>query len=246
MRPLILAIMIVLVTSKNTGQAERDLFIVWNVGQGLWTTLVTQSYCAHFDIGGEYFPKKVVPYCAQKENLVYLSHGDWDHINLLRRLNQKVTKLCLAVRPTHPLSKSKTQFLKRFKTCQNRSSIDLNTIQGSVASQAIVKPSANDQSNVFLLNKKILLPGDSGQKAEKLWAGMLPQSPIHYLIAGHHGSRSSTSTYLLSRVNQLRMVIVSARKARYGHPHKKVLQRLKKTKASVLTTEAWNHIIIQL
>ncbi len=73
--------------SRTGNMSKRHYFIIWNVGQGQWVTQVSAQSCLHFDMGGgEFFPwTKIHQQCASKNNLIFLSHADDDHINALRR-----------------------------------------------------------------------------------------------------------------------------------------------------------------
>jgi metal-dependent hydrolase (beta-lactamase superfamily II) len=68
---------------------SRIQLIVWNVGQGQWVTIIYPTQCLHFDVGGETAPfRKVIKSCKEKSNKIFLSHGDWDHLNKLNFFNK--------------------------------------------------------------------------------------------------------------------------------------------------------------
>jgi competence protein ComEC len=60
-------------------------FIIWNIGQGSWSTVVEPNYCIHFDLGGEHPPdkEKLFLACGGKQQIIILSHYDRDHTNFL-------------------------------------------------------------------------------------------------------------------------------------------------------------------
>ncbi len=96
MNQFYLGIFLIFVCTQIAKENIANYFIVWNVGQGQWTTLVTFEECIHFDMGGERFPlKKIEKFCNKKKNFTYLSHSDWDHINGLK----KWKNTCLMNRP---------------------------------------------------------------------------------------------------------------------------------------------------
>jgi beta-lactamase superfamily II metal-dependent hydrolase len=102
-------------------------------------------------------------------------------------------------------------------------------------------PDANLLSHVFVAKSPfggILVSGDSPQRAEKIWAVDLPRGIDKYIL-GHHGSRTSTSDYLLRQLPQLNFAISSARKKRYGHPHIEVIRKLHEQNVPLLQTEKW-------
>lgn len=98
----------------------------------------------------------------------------------------------------------------------------------------------NESSQVLLLSYEgytFLLTGDLGVEREEilLAQGLLPHV-VTVLKAGHHGSKGSSGSALLS-YTQPNYVIVSAGKDnRYGHPAKEMLERAEKVKAIVLST----------
>jgi competence protein ComEC len=96
-----------------------------------------------------------------------------------------------------------------------------------------------------------LLPGDSTREAELIWRHQLAahkiQNKIHVIVLGHHGSKTSTSDELLDSLgDSVLMGVTSARKKRYGHPHKTVTKRLQKNSISTFSTEAWGTIRFEL
>jgi competence protein ComEC len=103
----------------------------------------------------------------------------------------------------------------------------------------------NDSSS-FILAKKILITGDATQKMEKKWLHKIPWQNVHVLLAGHHGSRTSLSSQLLKHLSQLRMVIVSAEKKKYGHPHKETVEKLRRTGVPMITTEDFGSVALEL
>ncbi len=90
---------------------------------------------------------------------------------------------------------------------------------------------ANEDSVVFVFNSqnngnKILFTGDSGIEEEKIFAQRA--GTIDILKVGHHGSKTSTSEYLLSTIKPKIVLISSGEKNSYGHPHKQVVDLLKR------------------
>ncbi|WP_440992330.1 lamin tail domain-containing protein [Haloarchaeobius baliensis] len=76
-------------------------------------------------------------------------------------------------------------------------------------------------------NTSVLLPGDAGVVEEQYLVSTYGDGlRSTVLLAGHHGSRSSTGTELLDAVQPRVTVISSAYSSQYGHPHEEVLERL--------------------
>lgn len=222
---------------------EQRQFIIWNVGQGQWTSLVTTTECLHFDVGGEFdLSKKVIRLCREKLNKVYLSHWDWDHVGLVAKFRSKASRICLAARPLGPASIHKEQLLDGIEKCPNADEQVTGLFKQPLSDFKFLKKSkksANHLSSVFWLKfAKILIPGDSTTDEEKVWSHEIPTG-TRGLILGHHGSQSSTSKELLRQLPELAWAVSSARFSRYGHPHKKVVMLLAQKKIPLLRTEDW-------
>ena len=214
-------------------------FIIWNIGQGQWTTLISENYCDHFDIGGEFdLSRKVIRICANRKHRVHLSHWDWDHMGLLQKIRQKGIKPCLWNRPLGKSSARKESLLSGLTACSGDNKIPFQKIYSGDKGP---KASTNESSQVVLAHQ-ILIPGDSPKKEELKWANQSLLSNTKGLILGHHGSRSSTSLYLLKHLPKLQWAIATARYKRYKHPHPEVIGRLQKNKTPILKTEDWGSI----
>jgi competence protein ComEC len=226
-------------------QLLNNLLIVWNVGQGQWVTFLTPMNCFHFDMGGERYPKKAEVLCRSRYNFLVLSHLDWDHISYINRFSKKVRDFCI-LNPTGHLGSNKKQaVIKKAPPCHTPESLIFNAqiMRLNFFTLKLKKP--NDQSQIFIVDNQVLIPGDSTVFAEKRWAKHLPGG-IKILVAGHHGSRTSSGKELLEHLPKLDQVIVSARHKKYGHPHLQVLARFRAKKTPVLKTEDWGSIFIEL
>lgn len=234
-----------------------DQFLVWNVGQGQWTTLITSQECLHFDMGGEFFPKAALRnHCSQKTNFLFLSHLDKDHIQFIPWGIKNLPRLCLWKWPTEILhnpewKKKASPFLKNLTSCQRHQKPRTSKIfeWSSSISKYLNTKIRNELSFVYTVHwtkEVFLIPGDSTKSAEKFWATRIKSLKIKKLILGHHGSNTSTHFYLLNHLPLLRQAIASARKRRYGHPHPLVELRLKKQGAALLKTEDWGSLSFQI
>lgn len=235
--PVTIIAMVLLAIALAPAAARADELIVWNVGQGAWATVKSKGLCEHFDIGGEFAPVKAVARaCAHERNEVYFSHWDWDHIGLTRAALRKLPNLCLQARPGgETKSKTKTQLIASLPECDSRPNArEIHELR---------RGTANEESRVFLRDL-VVFPGDSPAKQEADWRANARQARL--LIAGHHGSKTSTSSQLLDTLSRLKLIVVSARKRRYGHPHPSMLERARDHRLPVLTTEDWGHIHIEL
>ncbi len=223
--------------SVSTSTLLKNTWVIWNVGQGQTLSYITKEECFHYDTGGErldFF--SVSKICEKRKNILYYSHWDWDHVSFVNFFSQRLNA-CVSIKPKGETSFKRWQYLSTTPTCKVIG--PLREILWSISTK---KPKPNEWSRVFW-NSKMLVPGDSTKSQEKLWANPKINSKI--LIVGHHGSRTSTSKDMLSKLPNVKMAIVSSRRKRYGHPHKRVLERLKNFRISVISTEDWGNIHLQ-
>lgn len=225
---------------------ERSIaneFIVWNVGQGLWTTWATGQECWHFDMGGEYkITARVFARCQSSLNRIYLSHWDIDHISYLKQAKKMPWRLCLAQAPGGKPTTKKLDLIDGIEPCPKTAGVRMlwDSPQKDPSLKMHLKNRSNNHdSHVFeIAAPRILVTGDSTVDEENFWAAR-SSSQIQGLVLGHHGSRTSTSAFLLQQLPQLKWAVASQRRSRYGHPHPEVITRLQKRKIPLLRTEDW-------
>ncbi len=231
-----------IISPQKISQDPHHRLIVWDVGQGQWITYQKHNLCFHFDTGGEYFfIKKIRNACSGHKNFFYFTHADRDHINFLPKIIKKIQPSYLVNPPKKALKKWKLP-KKYLRIIASHPEV-VKTLYNPKSNPSL---SSNQNSKVYLVNKTILISGDSEKKNEKIWSQHPLLSSVNFYILGHHGSNTSTSQELLDRLPNLKIAIASARKSRYGHPHGLVKIRLYKNKTPVLSTNNWGHIIFEL
>ena len=182
--------------------------------------------------------------CGSRQNQLFLTHGDWDHINKIKEALSVLPSLCLHSAPLHMLSPLKKTLINMIPVCHQLVH-KVTRLYSPPPPSANPRQSTNANSTVFTAGQKMLVPGDSLKAQERIWSQQLDSiSKVRWLIAGHHGSHTSTSDPLLRRLPKLKQVIVSARKEKYGHPHNQVKARLQKLKIPMLQTELWGNIFL--
>lgn len=237
----LLIILLLLHPSPCANKSWFSFIVFWNVGQGQWITAVTPDQCRHYDFGGElvFWNKNknlFLKLCKEKENVLYLSHADLDHYALYSVLTQSVARICWSeIDHTNiPLKRVS----RKIPVCMNEVFKD---------SQRLFTPqkfsNKNDSSKIYQ-HKNVLIPGDSSQKQEKSWVKVIEAKEFKYLVLGHHGSRTSTSDLLLSKLKYLKMAIAQSRKSKFDHPHKETIDRLKKYYVPFIRTEDWGNTAI--
>jgi competence protein ComEC len=105
----------------------------------------------------------------------------------------------------------------------------------------------NDWSVVLLVRwggAAVLLTGDAPVAAERRILTDLP--PLTVLVAGHHGSRTSTSRELLVHTRPRLALIPVGEGNRFGHPHREVTDRLDQEGVETLRTDRDGHIRVRI
>ncbi len=243
-------ILVFLIVFLNTSQfympSTKKYLVFWNVGQGQWVSRIFPEKCIHFDVGGEFFAfqsiyRKLVYHCRDKTNIILVSHWDWDHTLNISNLVKKFSKVCVAHSPVYGQHKKFVRKLTELKieTC----TLDLKTDYSKWSPR--VYSQTNESSSVFVTDR-VLISGDSTSNQEKIWKSEIDLTKMDIFVLGHHGSKSSNSKLLLNSWPELNMAIASARSAVYNHPHPSVKIRLKEFNISLVQTEKWGNIWIEL
>lgn len=250
---IVLLFFIIYFKVKSIGNAQLvHRIVVWNVGQGQWVTEITPDHCRHFDVGGEFgtfsrIRKSLLLHCALKKNEIRISHWDYDHFMNLPSLARLMPQLCYIYLPQVGLAKKavKKVIALNLKRCPASAQLGSSVAHWMPPSETGQTKQTNKASAVFK-SGPFLIPGDSPISAERKWITELDLQSVKYLVAGHHGSRTSSGDELLMHLSRLSLVLISARQNKYGHPHREVLERFKMKKTPVLKTEDWGHIWISL
>ena len=107
----------------------------------------------------------------------------------------------------------------------------------------------NDGSCVLLVTidgVRLLLPGDIESDRERLLVQRLGHGlRAEWLLAGHHGSLTSSSHAWLKTVRPDTVVFSSAYASRFGHPHPLVVARVAARGINAVTTAASGALIFE-
>ena len=176
---------------------------------------------------------------------VLLSHPHVDHIQGLPFLVRAFPIGSLYYHESHPIYDRENQLQLADR--------DRFTIAG--AHHEILHPSeemagpgwgTNDISLVLRLrfgHFSLLLTGDIEKRAERALTGRM--SAVTALKVAHHGSRTSTSSELLSSARPGIALISAGRNNRFVHPSKQTLQRLEEQGSRVLLTSKLGTVRIE-
>jgi len=229
--------------ARAISEPPGRFMVVWNVGQGAWSTLVDDGACYHVDMGGSHFKfgEDLRKYCGDKMNYLYITHFDSDHINFVTKAGYFLPKRCRVTPIDASVNRRKRRWLETFRDC--------------AASTPIASPvreifradfhNRND-CNMYVVAQRVLITGDAPAKLEKKILAVPQLASVVYYLLGHHGSRTSSSSLLLDRLPRLRAGIASAEKSKYGHPHRETIERLRARGIPLLVTEQDGSIYLKL
>lgn len=196
-----------------------------------------------FDVGARTVVPALKALGVDELELVIASHSDTDHIEgLISVLDRMpVGKLIIGVRSDG------NKLFDALIAAAERNRVEVvqvtrgETLRLGEARLDILNPprnvfeEVNDNSVAFVLNykerAKVLFLGDASIEVEKALA--FPD--IEILMAGHHGSKHSTSDALLAAA-QPEHVVFSYGRNHYGHPHPPLVDKAKATGAQVFET----------
>jgi len=213
----------------------------------------------------------ILPYLKSKAwhniDLLMISHSDNDHsggaasllaeLEIKRQLSGQPEKVNQIV--TNRVASAFFEPLKtaaNFEQCYAGQQWEFDGFKIEVLSPlkadliADKNPSDNDASCVLKISNQqasILLMGDIGQQQEKRliehYQGLQEKLKVDLLIAGHHGSRHSTSNSWLEVTQPKQVVFSTGYKNRFRFPHQTVIQRLdqfSEQRASAENIAWWN------
>lgn len=242
--PLLAVLVLVLPLVKKEelvvehGQAEVWLLDVGQ-GQAVWIKTAQHSmlydagpFMAGFDSGERIVVPFLQSFSQAQLDLLLISHADADHAGGAQAiLNALPVKAVVSGQPLeHPLSFAAQACSEKqwqwdgvwFWRWQWRSAQD-----------------SNQHSCVLLINaqgERLLLTGDLDAAGEAALLAEWPWLKADWLVAGHHGSRTSTSRRFLQTINPRYALISRGKHNSYGHPHPQVLANLQREQVQVYDT----------
>lgn len=185
---------------------------------------------------------------TDKLDAVFLTHPDQDHTSGFEELiavkNGKKSLVHKLVLPDIAVQSREEAFLKLDKTARENGIPVLYMSNGQFLEMGDLKITAlhppkgfvssepNEYSLVLLLEYgdfRGLLTGDIEGIGEQMLLEnqkLLSGQPLTFLKVAHHGSNGSTSRKFLELVRPYSSVISCAKKNRYGHPGKELMERL--------------------
>lgn len=211
-----------------------------NVGQGQSILLFSEQEAAAVDCGGENAGNALADAMNDavegKLDYLILTHFDRDHINGLEQLllRTEVTEILIPDLRDEEGGREQVEQLAQQYGVSLRTVTENSTLALGEATLTVFAPveaGEDNDSGLSVLAQKgafsVLVTGDMSQAAEEALLEREALQPVTVLVAGHHGSRTSTGEALLEQLHPERALISCGAGNRYGHPHEQTLERLK-------------------
>lgn len=245
--PLLLPLAVLRPPAPGPGEAWFQLL---DVGQGLAAVVRTARHLLVFDTGPAFAggfntgEAVVAPYLREigvdRIDTLILSHADQDHAGGLASLAAEVPidRLLTGEPEASDVLSAVGKVGLQPEACRAGQSWTWDGVEFAVQYPAMAGLEGNDASCVLRVatpGASLLLTGDLGQAGERRLVQDRPLT-ASLLVAGHHGSNTSTSRELL-RVARPQWVLYSSGFAnRYGFPATVVRERVAASGAAELNT----------
>ncbi len=232
---------------------------VLDVGQGQSVALCSEDYTALIDCGGTKDPGAAAASYfhslgKDRVDLLMLTHFHDDHANgvpeLFRRL--EVTALALPdVEPDNPLRLEIEELAAAAGTeiwyIETLSHVPFGESELTLYPPPSADQAGNEACMAVMASSgewDALVTGDMDQNGEINLLNDWPVPDIELLVAGHHGSRSSSGGPFLRRVKP-EWAVLSVGYNHYGHPAQETLKRLREEGAVLYRTDRMGTVTIR-
>ena len=223
---------------------------VVDVGQGQSVLFLSGTEAAAVDCGGEDAGNALANAMGDAGEfhleLLALTHFDSDHVDGLEQLLRRIAVETIAVPDQDDDSgnRARVERLARkyganIQVIRDEKQISLGTMQ-MMLFPPVSEGEDNDAGLSVLAQEEdfsVLLTGDMGMDAELALAKRERLQPVDVLVAGHHGSKSSSGSAFLHCVKPETAVISCGAFNRYGHPAEETLLRLKRAGCTIRRTD---------
>lgn len=240
-----------------------------DVGQGDGILLETEEQVILVDGGSTQIKKlgeqRLEPLLKSRGirtiDMVFVSHGDQDHISGLTWLLEEDTGIEIS-RLFLPFPGKGEEVYEKLESAAEKKGVRTDYIcagdfvQSGKLSLSCLYPyrdtlssDRNDHSEVLLAEYgdfSMLLMGDLGAEGEAEIAEQWDENrQVQILKAGHHGSSTSSSEQFLDTVNPRIAILSYGKDNSYGHPHPEVIERLAERGIARWATEEQGMITIR-
>ena len=240
--------------------AERDLsdthLTALDVGQGQCLILHHDGKTFLIDCGGsdedttaDIAAQTLLSRGVTHLDGIILTHGDQDHAGALPGLLTRINADFLMLPVTTDQEKVaglRENLTGELVLVEEDVLLSMNDAKITVYGPEFLEESNENSLCILFESEKcaILITGDRSSLGEMLLMHDAALPDVDLLIAGHHGSKYSTSDELLKTV-QPETVFISVGKNSYGHPAESLLERLEALGCEIFRTDLHGTIIFR-
>ncbi len=214
------------------------------IESGKWDVLIDAAPANEYGDAGE---RIVLPELRSREvralDLVFITHPDADHVGGLQAIARRHKIGAVVVNSKFADRREITEVTERYGikviTVEKSMVFDLDSTMIRVYAPEAFD---SDIDGSLLIRLEVdgtsaLFTGDAGFEVEEraMMSGI--DWDVDLLVAGHHGSKNSTSTAWLKATSPDIAVASAGRNNIYGHPHPDVEERLAEYGAELLRTD---------
>ena len=234
-------------------------FSMLDVGQGQCLILQSGGKFAMIDCGAGYAPdaaEKAEQYLRRQGcrslDCVIVTHFDFDHVSGLLYLFEEFPVKNLIVPNTgydKPLRRSVLHAAEEAGVSVCCLQKDDFLLLGEAVLQLMLPCAEQREDNCGICvlascrEYDILITGDLPKEEEPKLT--LPADGVELLVAGHHGSNSSTGQPLLEKARPQAVLISVGEENAYGHPNEETLQRIARSGAVIVRTDQNGTIVFR-
>ncbi|TIC79037.1 DNA internalization-related competence protein ComEC/Rec2 [Crenobacter intestini] len=221
-----------------------------DVGQGLSLLVRTHGHTLLYDTGAgdaaRVLRPQLVALGVRALDTLVLSHDDADHAGAAPTLLATFAVRQVVAGQPERLAARK---VARAQPCGRRSwvwdGVRFDLLPGEAG--AADDNAASCSLRVATMSRALLVTGDLPQAAEETLAGRYGRALASDVwVAGHHGSRTSSSAALLGVVRPAWALVSAGYRNRYRHPHAEVLARFGEMGVRVKRTDLDGQLTVRL
>ena len=234
--------------------------VVLDVGQGQSVVLASEKQTALVDCGsanswydaGGIAADQLITMGERSLDYLILTHYDSDHINGVEGLLARMRVDTILVPPgrdENGLCEKVFELAQEhdvsIHTVKSEESISLGTALLTVFPPILEENGSDNENGLVVLaavgEKELLITGDMDSTTERKFLKTYDLPDVEVLLAGHHGSKYSTSDDLLDAVSPER-VCISVGSNSYGHPADETMRRLAQNGCGIYRTDLQGNI----